>query len=232
MNIKICKNPKCNKEFKSFISSNKKYCSDLCRKQNFKKYFCECGKEITKNTKHCQECYGKSIAGENHYNYKHGKTRNNICIDCGKHITFYGVRCHSCAEKQRIGKLAPGYIHGKGYESYPVEFNDELREIIRKRDNYTCQNCSMTEGEHLIVRERILDIHHIDGNKENNNKENLITLCNSCNVRANFNKEHWQEFYTNLIRNKINRGVDVVLYQNNVNNKGNSKKNLYASLLN
>jgi 5-methylcytosine-specific restriction endonuclease McrA len=211
MNIKICKNPKCNKEFESFKGSNKKYCSDLCRKQNFKKYFCKCGKEITIHIKQCQKCYWDYIRKypEFHPQYKHGKTKNNECIDCHKHITFYGIRCHSCAEKLKIGELAPGYIHGKGYESYPVEFNDKLRETIRKRDNYECQNCGMTEEEHLIVRGRILDIHHIDYNKENINESNLITLCNSCNVRANFNASYWQEFYTNKIKIIINRGVDV-----------------------
>jgi len=206
MNIKICKNPKCNKEFKSFKGSNKKYCSDLCRKQNFKKYYCECGKEITKDVKHCQECYFKTITGKNHYNYKHGKTKNNKCMDCGTHITFYGIRCQKCYHKWakrtgiRKGILSGAYIHGKGYESYPVEFNDELRELIRKRDNYTCQNCGMTEEEHLIVRGRILDVHHIDYNHINYNEENLITLCNSCNVRANFNRTFWQEFYTKKIK--------------------------------
>lgn len=78
---------------------------------------------------------------------------------------------------------------------YPFEFTDELKNKIRTRDNYICQNCTMTEEEHLIVIGYSLTIHHIDHNKENNKENNLITLCQGCNSRANFNKDYWKILY-------------------------------------
>ena len=73
---------------------------------------------------------------------------------------------------------------------YPFEWDEELKEQIRKRDNYTCQNCGMTEEEHLIAIGRALIVHHINYDKKNCKKYNLISLCNQCNVRANYNQKY------------------------------------------
>ena len=62
-----------------------------------------------------------------------------------------------------------------------------------------CQNCGMTEEEHLIVKGRVLDIHHIDYNKQNCQKSNLITACQVCNIRANFNRDYWYAYFTYIM---------------------------------
>jgi hypothetical protein len=46
-----------------------------------------------------------------------------------------------------------------------------------------------------------LCIHHIDYKKTNCSPRNLICVCISCNTRANYNREFWQEHYTNIINN-------------------------------
>ena len=92
---------------------------------------------------------------------------------------------------------------GKSKETYGIGFTKELKEEIRKRDDYTCQNCSMTEEEHLIVYGQVLIVHHIDYNKRNANKDNLISTCRPCNIRANYNRGYWKEFYQLKIGEKI-----------------------------
>jgi len=151
--------------------------------------------------------------GENHYNYTDGWSyKKHYCIDCGKEIKRHNaIRCKSCVGKYRWS-ICPLKIRGsklenngnwqggKSFEEYPIEFNEQLREQIRKRDNYTCKNCGMIEEEHLIVYGRLLHVHHIDYDKKNCVEGNLITLCISCNVRANSNKNNWLVFYQNKIR--------------------------------
>jgi 5-methylcytosine-specific restriction endonuclease McrA len=97
-------------------------------------------------------------------------------------------------------KNHPNWKGGKDKEPYGWNWTEQLKESIRKRDNYTCQNCSMTEEEHLIVMGISLAIHHIDYNKKNCNEENLITLCNQCNIRANYDRDYWKNFYEEKIK--------------------------------
>jgi len=194
------KHCKCGK----LILNNSKTCIQclgvLQRKIKTKKFCIDCGKEISDY--YAKRCYSCAHKGELNINYKTGYTTNlNYCIDCNIQISQKGAkRCRSCKAKEQFKdpKKHPRYIDGSA-GIYPKEFNDELKEQIRQRDNYICQNCGMTEEEHLIVFGEVLHIHHIDYNKQNCKQKNLITLCNHCNTRANFNRNYWQEIYQNKI---------------------------------
>ena len=169
-----------------------------------KKHYCiECKvNEISYSTwrygkKRCRKCYKKCIKkhSENSGRYIDGRTLiKSLCMNCKKLLNSYRAkRCSSCANR------ITSYIHGQGYEPYSSEFNNQLKEKIRKRDNYQCQNCSMTEEEHLIVYGRDIEIHHIDYDKENCNDNNLITLCKQCNLRANTNRDYWYAYFIYLM---------------------------------
>lgn len=175
-------------------------------------YCKDCNKIITSNSKYCQKCYLlkhnpahnlKSVLKMAHHKEKHylwigGKPK---CQDCGKQLARYDAkRCRKCAKQ---GKLHSNYIDGRTGRPYPTEFNNKLKDEIRERDNYTCQgeNCGMTEEEHIIVYGRCLEVHHIDYNKQNCVKTNLITTCKQCNIRANKNRDYWEEYYTKKLLN-------------------------------
>ena len=149
---------------------------------------------------------GKCL-GENNPNFKNGgeTAKKHYCIDCGKEISYdcwkYGTGyCASCAKK---GKRNSSYVNGKGYGQYDAKFNEELKETIRKRDNYQCQLCGITEEEHLIIYGRKNPIHHIDYNRENCKKSNLITLCSHCNSRVNFNREYWKKYFIEKVKVEV-----------------------------
>ena len=80
---------------------------------------------------------------------------------------------------------------GKSFEPYGLEFNKDLKEQIRKRDNYTCKECGTTEKQ-LKYK---LHCHHIDYNKKNNNTTNLISLCRKCHIKTNFKRKNWIEYF-------------------------------------
>lgn len=86
---------------------------------------------------------------------------------------------------------------GISFEPYGIEFNRELRETIRKRDNYRCQECFRHQDELYSKsgRKYKLMIHHIDYNKTNNNENNLISLCRNCHVQTNWNRDNWINYY-------------------------------------
>jgi hypothetical protein len=98
------------------------------------------------------------------------------------------------------GKMNGRYIDGRS-NNYSIEFY-KIREDIKKRDDYICQNCGMTEEEHIIVLSYGLTIHHIDYDRDNNIETNLITTCSWCNLRANKNRQYWLEYYKNKVNLK------------------------------
>jgi len=61
---------------------------------------------------------------------------------------------------------------------HPAEFSVKLKNQIRGRDGYMCQECGMPE------KTRKHPVHHIDFDKENNNEGNLITLCSHCHGKT------------------------------------------------
>lgn len=127
----------------------------------------------------------------------------------GKKSLGLSGRKHSEETKRKVrlkhsdGKFAkennPNWKGGLSYEIYPAIFqNKKFKKSILKRDRYKClnPNCECTST--------ILVVHHIDYNKQNCSISNLITLCNSCNARANFNRERHQVLYNSLLRKRYN----------------------------
>lgn len=115
-----------------------------------------------------------------------------------------GCRCYTCEYLKRSGSGHHNWKGGISCEPYCDAWLDkEFKESIKERDNYQCQNPDCWETS------KILTIHHIDYNKKNCRPENLITLCNSCNSRANFNRSWHKLFYKIVMekRNKIKKFV-------------------------
>jgi 5-methylcytosine-specific restriction endonuclease McrA len=144
-----------------------------------------------------------------HRNWKGVK----LCKDCSKPLRHrFSERCRSCEAKRKHnekilnsqGANNPAWTGGASYEPYAVGWCQKDRDRIRARDNYECQNCGMTEEEHLAVAGQNLHVHHIDYNKKNCKDSNLIATCLWCNNRANYNRKYWQAFYTKrMAENKI-----------------------------
>lgn len=62
------------------------------------------------------------------------------------------------------GENANNWQGGKSFELYGLEFNDDLKEVIRNRDRRKCQMCKKIELEN----KELLIVHHRDYNKQNN----------------------------------------------------------------
>lgn len=94
------------------------------------------------------------------------------------------------------GENSGNWLGGKSFEPYGKDWTEDLKESIRKRDDYTCQmtGCGIHQDE-LNSFHKKLDIHHIDYDKTNLDPNNLITLCKGCHVKTNLNREKWIEFF-------------------------------------
>ena len=193
----------CNKKV-SFYAKRCNSCANKGEKNfNF-------GKKFTNSHKEKLSLAQKQKCGELNQSYKDGRTFiKHYCKEknCNNEISYRAWyccsgRCRSCSCKQRLKdpRNHPSYIDGKSKRGYPHEFNNFLRENIKKRDDYKCRNCGMTQEEHYIVYGRDLEVHHIDYNRKNCKEINLITLCKQDNIRANFNRDYWKNFYRSKMK--------------------------------
>lgn len=87
---------------------------------------------------------------------------------------------------------------------YDWEFNNELREEVRRRDRYRCQFCGTPQVE---CEEKLL-VHHLDYDKKNSDPVNLVSLCRSCHGRTNANREHWMAVFRAMaVQRTLKEGV-------------------------
>lgn len=162
--------------------------------------------------------HGPYLSGENHPMFgKRGKETPNWrggdievrCDWCGKikNIERWQYRkykehfCNNvCQHKwvsvNLIREKAPGWKGGISNEPYSFNFNEELKELIRRRDKYKCQLCGMPECENI----KKLCIHHIDYNKKNYSPDDLIALCGKCNPKVNFKRDYWRKYFQDKIK--------------------------------
>lgn len=94
------------------------------------------------------------------------------------------------------GSKHKNWLGGTSHGPYSKDCTKTLRESIRKRDNYVCQEC----GTKSINRS--LDVHHIDYNRSNSSEQNLITLCLSCHMKTNYNRSKWIKHFGVLMEIK------------------------------
>jgi len=92
------------------------------------------------------------------------------------------IRIYLKLKEIRNKRIKTGY----NTQGIKLQGRDRIREIIRRRDNYTCQCCGKIWQKGM----RRFDTHHLDCDKEktfqydNWEKENgnMITLCHKCHL--------------------------------------------------
>lgn len=108
------------------------------------------------------------------------ETAKKISLTIKKHWKNPKYRKHMVLA--HIGKQAkekhPNWQGGISFEPYGEEFTKKLKENIRERDGRLCQLCFIPQNK---FKEKLI-VHHIDFNKKNNSKNNLISLCRKCHL--------------------------------------------------
>ncbi len=151
-------------EFLEIIANNKNRWSwkyDVCRM---------CGKTEAKHKRwgYCENCYTRSDEWKKQqYEY-----RTNNYEKFREHQKAYEAEYHKRPEvKERMIQ-----------KSYKRRY-DGKREATIEADNYKCRDCGINRDDHKAKYGQDLGVFHIDGNLDNNNPSNLVTLCKSCMAR-------------------------------------------------
>lgn len=87
-----------------------------------------------------------------------------------------GKKTVGIAKPSLAGENSKWWRGGSSHGGYPSVFSHSLKKRIKIRDSYTCQCCNS------MMDSRLLDVHHIDRNTNNNDMGNLVTVCKSCHL--------------------------------------------------
>jgi hypothetical protein len=100
----------------------------------------------------------------------------------GKHHSLETkIKIREARKGKYGGANCPGWKGGRSFEPYSPSFNSALKRKVLKRDKYKCQQCGLGIG--LFLPKKKLDVHHVDGDKQNCEMTNLVALCRSCHAK-------------------------------------------------
>lgn len=124
-----------------------------------------------------------------------------ICPSGHKYSTCWddwnrGKRCKMCDNINRFGSGNHQWRGGISNLPYCHNWTKEYKEEIKKRDYYQCLNPYCFDIDSRLV------VHHIDYTKTICGPNNLITVCGSCNSRANFDREWHTEWYRTILNKR------------------------------
>lgn len=107
--------------------------------------------------------------------------------------------CRKLSEAQS-GEKGHNWLGGKSFEKYCPKFNNGFKRRVRTFFDYRCVECGKEIKKNAYV-------HHVSYDKDvccNNKKPYFVILCQSCHSKTNFNREYWEEHFTQLIETKYN----------------------------
>jgi len=199
------------------IYRSAKFCNVQCRaeyqKRRGKVYSCPvCGEQFYRSPAQLKDaltCSRECLAILHHRENNPRWTRvRKECLNCGecyyvvkhRHDMGDGNYCsRECADAHK-GRYLTGLNNPNwrgGVKNYTSEFYN-MRELIRDRDERTCQYCGVSESQ----LDRKLDVHHISYNTKDNREENLISLCVNCHVKTNGKRYFWEAYFKMKVQEK------------------------------
>lgn len=113
-------------------------------------------------------------------------------------ITITGRKKPKHSERMK-GSDNPNWKGGIACEPYCQIWSDEeYKESIKERDGYKCLNPTCSRLSDCLC------LHHINYIKKDCGSGNLATLCISCNLIANFNREWHESWYQAILYRRYN----------------------------
>lgn len=183
----------CNSVFKVPRHRDKKTCSGICAKKYNASRVAETNKSEIKRQQVSKARKGKKghpISVEHKLKLKKILTGRIVSKETREKLSKTRKRLGL------VGAKSSNWHGGKSFEPYGMAFDKKLKNSIRRRDHHSCIECGYTQ-ERLGYK---LHVHHMDYNKNNNNPDNLISLCRSCHAQTNFKREDWEIYFKNKLR--------------------------------
>jgi 5-methylcytosine-specific restriction endonuclease McrA len=153
----------------------------MTRKERKIWYCVDCGAEVPRKVKRCPDCHKDFLSNRPGYiRTEDHRQRMSEAQKGKKHDWASGSTRPEVAQKirdwwtpERREERRLALLERKPDARYHGLSSRRAAEIVRQAG--CCTQCDQTEGR--------LDIHHIDGDKRNQDPENLTVLCHRCHMK-------------------------------------------------
>lgn len=111
------------------------------------------------------------------------------CCDCEKKLSKKShnpKRCKSCSAKERATRVPMPTMLGRERQDMLGENNHNWNGGTRSYRKYIGEACELCAKEYKLI------VHHLDGDRYNNDMNNLQTLCTSCHCRVHNHFRRWK----------------------------------------
>jgi len=112
-----------------------------------------------------------------------------FCINCNKELVgrkkwqnkyYCSLDCqHEYQNKEKIQKWLSGEWDGTIGKTKWKTLSEIIKDYVKKEQNNTCPRCLNSQW---LGQPIPLEVHHKDGNWQNNKRENLEALCPNCHA--------------------------------------------------
>jgi hypothetical protein len=168
-----------------------------------------CRKTVTHGKGRCESCATKNAFKENPILLKKLSQTAKTRLKNPENNGMFGKK-HTEEAKRKMSdtRIKKGSTKGENNGNwqggiwdnpYSSKFNNSLKAQIRYRDNNECQICSKSAKQEITEINHELAVHHIDYNKQNCAETNLVTLCNKCHMKTNFNRDYWFAYFNYIM---------------------------------
>lgn len=123
-------------------------------------------------------CNSSCFASYNNQGKVRVKTVNPVhCAHCGEvKETRQNKYCNACSD---------AHVYNKTTKLEDANSDFIRKRIIIEQRGHCCEGCGLAEWRNQAIT---LELHHVDGNSDNNTKENLQLLCPNCHSQTKFYK--------------------------------------------
>ncbi len=139
-----------------------------------------CGKAVYRRPIQLEQAKGRAFCGQVCYGIFCRKEKP--CIVCGKPIlaSLHKKTCsRACSNKNRAGMEYKGRRPNDNAEHYRA-----LKSRLLAERGSHCERCRYNKVE-------ILQVHHVDRDRENNSLGNLELICPNCHAEEHYLKGSW-----------------------------------------
>lgn len=103
------------------------------------------------------------------------------CKFCGKEISNRNVFCNNTCQREFYYKTTiNNWLNGESIMNEgAIKISNNIRRYLFEISNSKCQRCGWSEVN-VYTNKVPLEVDHIDGDSQNNKRENVILLCPNC----------------------------------------------------